>query len=937
MSNKKQLTLLIICLFPFFTYAQNFPKYYQSNLIQVFDSTNSEYKNPFGGGLKFPVFAAFHLNKDNKEDLVILDKVDNRILTFINEGNMRFTYQPEYERFFPDSLVSFLLFKDYNNDGKPDLFTYSNVAGAGITVYKNFSNDLDGIKFKVASMQLQTYDWGNYQFSYNLPLFRVDIPSIVDVDQDGDLDIMVFDELGGSWLKLYNNMSVELCGNPDALIYTCIDHYWGEFHESDLTNEVTLNQQYIWGYRYYNQNYDSLKNVWDLDSLCNPEINSRPDRIKENSNKRADRHIGSTIFAHDLDADEDLDLLVGDIGFPGVLMLENGKSDSNFTNNRIISNHLNFPPTSKAVDIPQMPACYYIDVNVDGVKDMIFAPFDMDEIDTFKNLNQVWLYLNEGENNNLDLKFEQNDFLQAEMLDLGGATSPAFCDYDRDGDQDLFVVTSGDFYETYHQSDRLVLYENIGNVDTAIFKFKDYNYLNLMASNYKGLKPAFTDVDSDGDQDLFFGRINGKLLFFENKADTGQIADFQLVSNNYQSIDVGDYSAPAFADLNQDSLVDMIIGEKKGVIYYYKNTGSKTNPLFTLESSNLGNIDYPANEVYLSPALADLDSNGYLDLVIGAQIFELFFQYKGGKVYFYPDINKNLAATFTARDSVILDREAKNPILKSQGGNLSPALANLDGDGIPDLICGLSRGGLLLYNTNISLFTIITANKGLTICPGDSITLDAGSGFDAYEWNTGQETQKITVDSAFTYSCKVTKGIVSFTAYITVSVHTGILDAEFDYEINEREVDFSLKNQQIHSIYWDFGDGEYSFEENPKHRFIQQGNYTVCMSVSDICGAKDRECKNIFVQSSMKELEEIEWRIFPNPFSNYVFIEVDGKYSSNVEIQVLDVIGKVKLSREFTINSTQYLDLTKLSPGMYFVRLIDEQEKIRGIEKIMKY
>ena len=935
---RKLLFLIIITTTPLIVISQQFPKYYQSNIIEVYDSNNALFVNPFGGGLKFPVFASFHLNSDNKADLVILDKVDNRILTFINEGNMKYTYRPEFERFFPDSLVSFLVFKDYDNDGKNDLFTYSNVSGAGISVYKNTSNQIDGIRFEMASEQLITYDWGNYQFSYNLPLFQVDMPAIIDMDEDGDLDMLIFDELGGSWLKLYNNMSVELCGNANALLFTSIDHYWGEFYESDNTNEVTLNQKYNWGYRYYKQNYDSLKAIWDIDSICNPDIGLKPDRIKESNYRTPKRHIGSTILAEDMDDDDDIDLLVGDIGYSGVLMLENGKSDSNLAFNKIISNNLHFPLSSKEVDIPQMPASYYIDIDLDGVKDMVFAPYDMDEIDTFKSLNQIWLYLNKGSNNNLDLKYESNNFLQHEMIDLGGATSPAFCDYDHDGDQDLFVISKGDFHQTYYQADQLYLFENIGNGDNAIFKMINNDYLSLSTYKYRGLKPAFADVDSDGDQDLFFGRINGKLMYFENKAASGQVASFQLQTIDYQSIDVGDYSAPAFADLNNDSLVDMIIGEKRGVIYYYQNTGTTSNPVFTLTSSKLGNIDFPSSEVFLSPVLGDIDSNGAIDLILGAQVFELFYQYTGGKLYFYPDISNDLTATFELKDSILLDSESKQPLIRSVGHNVSPAIAKLDGDQFPDIICGGKRGGLTLFNTNHSLFTVITANKELTICPGDSITLHAGAGFDKYEWNTGETSASVTVDSAFTYSCKVTKGIVSYTAYITINVHSGILDAEFDYDIDERKVDFSLKNLQIKSVHWDFGDGAYTLDENnPSHTYTQQGTYVVCMSVKDVCGGIDKECKSIFVQSSVNEIKEFGIKLYPNPFSNYLMLESSEINIDGFEVILTDMLGKVNFRKILNQNSLQYLDLSEIPSGMYIVQVLNKEKQEKSYKRILKY
>jgi len=52
-------------------------------------------------------------------------------------------------------------------------------------------------------------------------------------------------------------------------------------------------------------------------------------------------------------------------------------------------------------------------------------------------------------------------------------------------------------------------------------------------------------------------------------------------ANPFNGINVGRYSTPTFADLDADGDLDALIGEQDGNLYYYKNTGSSTNPLYT--------------------------------------------------------------------------------------------------------------------------------------------------------------------------------------------------------------------------------------------------------------------------------------------------------------------------------------------------------------------
>jgi gliding motility-associated-like protein len=50
----------------------------------------------------------------------------------------------------------------------------------------------------------------------------------------------------------------------------------------------------------------------------------------------------------------------------------------------------------------------------------------------------------------------------------------------------------------------------------------------------------------------------------------------------------------------------------------------------------------------------------------------------------------------------------------------------------------------------------ITASGPLTFCEGGSVTLDAGSGYSNYSWNTGASSQVITASTSGTYSVTVT-------------------------------------------------------------------------------------------------------------------------------------------------------------------------------------
>ena len=98
-------------------------------------------KNPWAGGLNFTEWSAIDLDLDGVKDLAIFDKSGDKLRTFKNDniiGTASYSHAPQFQNSFPADLNSWVLFYDYNNDGKADLFTYALGLG-GIRVYKNTS------------------------------------------------------------------------------------------------------------------------------------------------------------------------------------------------------------------------------------------------------------------------------------------------------------------------------------------------------------------------------------------------------------------------------------------------------------------------------------------------------------------------------------------------------------------------------------------------------------------------------------------------------------------------------------------------------------------------------------------------------------------------------------------------------------------------------
>jgi hypothetical protein len=138
-------------------------------------------------------------------------------------------------------------------------------------------------------------------------------------------------------------------------------------------------------------------------------------------------------------------------------------------------------------------------------------------------------------------------------------------------------------------------------------------------------------------------------------------------------------------------LKDLVIGEQNGNLNYYRNTGSPTNPSFTLVTDSLGKINVTNYNLsyygYSTPCLFR-DQQGNTSLLVGSD---------EGKVHYYTNIDGNLGGKFTDSDS-LFSLVSGTPFQITSGWRTAPAIANLTDSVFMDLIVGNYSGGLNYYS-----------------------------------------------------------------------------------------------------------------------------------------------------------------------------------------------------------------------------------------------
>ncbi len=407
-------------------------------------------------------------------------------------------------------------------------------------------------------------------------------------------------------------------------------------------------------------------------------------------------HSGNTLCLIDMDGDNDLDYFNGNVSFPEIQFFTNGIVEyGSKIDTAIAQDSIWKDMNGRGVHVPLFPAAYAVDYDMDDDLDLFFCPSDASTED-YKSISY---YENIGNSANPKYVFRSDTFLVDEMIDVGTASYPVFYDYDRDGLKDLFIGNSGRFDTViggvlYIRYSSIAYYKNTSDQNGVSFKLIDDNFLNIRSMNMEGAAPAFGDLDNDSIDDLIIGKTDGTFAYFRNTADsTHHQPKFVLSTNELkdassgQVLDVGDFATPFIYDMDKDGKNDLVSGNQLGDLYYFNNYSTQVGLVGIKEvTKNLGGV-----KMYDS-----ILSYGYSAPYIGpmddTEIDYLVVGNFWGELYRYDGFqNGSMPATFALIDSNYSWINVRN--------RATPAFANLDNDAdkMYEMVIGNILGGLNYY------------------------------------------------------------------------------------------------------------------------------------------------------------------------------------------------------------------------------------------------
>ena len=268
------------------------------------------------------------------------------------------------------------------------------------------------------------------------------------------------------------------------------------------------------------------------------------------------------------------------------------------------------------------------------------------------------------------LTFDGDDDGDRELL-LGDISFPdmTFLSNGGDCEQTWFNEQDGDFPS--------------GDVPIAIPNFPAAFHLDINNDGKKDLIAANNDI-------LEYGEDYSVCWFYENTG-TDEQPVFQLVQRDIfvnQMIDVGSRAHPAVADVNNDGLPDIVLGNqskytgsenRESHLFLYLNVGTPIEPAFELIDTDFLQLSQFAGTSHdFAPTFGDLDDDGDLDIIIGDVL---------GKLYYGENVSQGGGMMQVA--SFIESYQGINI-----GFNAVPQLVDANRDGLLDLLIGESSGNI---------------------------------------------------------------------------------------------------------------------------------------------------------------------------------------------------------------------------------------------------
>lgn len=243
-----------------------------------------------------------------------------------------------------------------------------------------------------------------------------------------------------------------------------------------------------------------------------------------------------------------------------------------------------------------------------------------------------------------------------------------------------------------------------------------------------------------------------------------------------------------------------------------------------------------------------------------------------------------------------------------------------------------------------------------------TFTNQSSVNFTNYLWRFGDGNTSTAKNPTHTYSnsggytvslecfdsikkCKDT--MTEFIAlYECKSLYTLALDTTQKFKLYLINKSSSYKSNKY---YWDFGDGNFSNQKNPTHKYSKFGKFRICLTVKD--SSKTQNCSTTYCDTmgldsngrllkaggwelvvidetvfGVKKIVTSDFKIYPNPANSKVTIDMSNTSHQYDKLEVINANGQVCIVQTLDAGiETMEVDLDYIKPGLYLIKLSSDQ------------
>ncbi|MFM2227565.1 MAG: hypothetical protein RL664_908 [Bacteroidota bacterium] len=604
----KKYILLLLCIASIQVFGQPLLRSYTTTV-----SADGFYlQNPWAGGLNSCQISRIDANGDGNLDIFIFDRIGSRISIFINMGDVQgdtyYRYTLEYNSAFPNGLTNWVLLRDYNCDGKEDIFAnyYS-----GIKLWKNTSSN-GVLSFEPvnngASIESE-YDFGS---PFSAPIYTVslDVPST---------NYICGNRCYGMFGESPESFSILEGADFDCGFNVTDPRSSDRLHTGSSICSIDLDNNGIKDFVIGDVSENNLGAIFfenavnGLDSATTVQFDFP---VQVGNSLPVNLPLFPCAYYEDVNNNAVSDLLVSPNAYAtaedvnSVWYYENIGGEASPQFQFVMDDFLQH-------DMIELGTGAYPvleDVNGDGLKDLLITNRkSFDPITPSNNhTSRIFCYYNNGTPSVPSFDFNSNNWLPlaTDTLDSKYIT---FGDDDGDGDKDLLIGV---------QNGYLVRFENAAStINGYTFSdngelLKDNNGLTIDVGQFA--TPQYVDLNDDGLLDLAVGEKNGNVNFYANIGSANAASyEFRedtlggMVATNV--LGIFGYSVPHFFK-NELNLWEVLLGTETGQVNHFSNVSGNLLGDFTLDTTDFEGINEGER---CAVWFEDITADGKRDLFIG--------------------------------------------------------------------------------------------------------------------------------------------------------------------------------------------------------------------------------------------------------------------------------------------------------------------------------